>query len=145
MYPTDRRTHRQIFIHAWHKAAGGQPLEPIEAQIVEILRQHPEYLPLIEAEDDALDRDFSPEQGEQNPFLHLGLHLAIQEQVGIDQPVGIRQLYLDLAQRSGDAHQTEHRIMECLVDALWRLQRNQGSFSEQDYLDCIRGSGPKRG
>ncbi|EXJ15197.1 DUF1841 family protein [Imhoffiella purpurea] len=137
MLSADRQTHRRIFIQAWRKARQSEPLEPLERQIVEILQRHPEYQGLLETEDATLDKDFLPQQGETNPFLHLGLHLAILEQISIDQPAGIRQGYLDLAQGLGDAHQAEHRIMECLANALWRLQHDQGPFDEGDYLACI--------
>jgi len=137
MLAADRETHRRIFIRAWSKAKQSEPLEPLERQIVEILQQHPEYQGLLETPDASIDADFPPHQGRTNPFLHLGLHLAIQEQVGIDQPTGIRQRYLDLAQRFGDAHQAEHRMMECLTESLWKLQHDQRPFDEQAYLACI--------
>ncbi len=142
MLSSDRNSHRRVFIRAWGNARARQPLTPLEIQIVEILRQHPEYQPFLEADDNALDRDFSPEQGTSNPFLHLGLHLAILEQVSIDQPAGIRHLYQTLTQRTGDPHAAEHRLMDCLAEGLWTLQRGQQPFNEHDYLDCIkRGSG----
>ena len=37
----------------------------------------------------SLDRDWAPKGGETNPFLHLSLHLAVAEQLAIDQPAGI--------------------------------------------------------
>jgi len=137
MLAADRETHRRIFIRAWSKAKHSEPLEPLERQIVEILQQHPEYQGLLETPDVSIDKDFPSHQGQANPFLHLGLHLAIQEQVGIDQPAGIRQRYLELAQRLGDAHQAEHRMMECLTESLWKLQHDQRPFDERAYLACI--------
>ena len=141
MFSSDRNTHRRVFIHAWKKAKAKQPLEPLERRIVGILRQHPEYQPLLEEDENALDRDFSPEQGQTNPFLHLGLHIAIVEQLSLDQPTGIRQLYQNLARLTGDSHAAEHRIMECLGEGLWKLQHDQQPFNEQDYLECIRRIG----
>ncbi|AFL75241.1 DUF1841 family protein [Thiocystis violascens] len=141
MFSSDRNSHRDVFIQAWKKARAEQPLEPLERQIVGILRQHPEYQPFLEAEDSALERDFPPEQGEANPFLHLGLHMVILEQLSIDQPAGIRKLYRNLARRTGDAHEAEHRIMACLAESLWKLQHDRQPFNENDYLDCIRRAG----
>lgn len=141
MFSNDRQSHRRIFVAAWEKARTGQPLEPIEAQIVQILRQHPEYHALMSDAQTALEQDFLPEQGQSNPFLHLGLHIAVLDQLSIDQPAGIRRLYQDLLAKTGDPHETEHSIMECLGEALWTLQRNQAPFDEQTYLDCIKRAG----
>lgn len=141
MFSNDRRSHRRTFIDAWAKAQARQPLEPVEAQIVQVLGEHPEYHALMLDAEDALDRDFLPEQGESNPFLHMALHLTILEQVGIDQPAGIRLLYRKLVKATGDAHEAEHRIMECLAEALWRLQRNQTPFDERAYLECVKRAG----
>ncbi len=142
MFSSDRNAYRKVFVKAWRKAATSQPLEPLETRVVEILRQHPEYQPLLEGADMALEQDFSPEQGQSNPFLHMGLHLAILEQLSIDQPAGIRRLYQRLVQATGNAHEAEHRIMECLFEALWRLQRDQGPFDLRGYLECVELIGP---
>lgn len=141
MFSSDRNSHRSVFIRAWKKAKDKQPLEPLEIQIVEIVRQHPEYQALLEEEATALDLDFPPEQGQSNPFLHLGLHIAILEQLSIDQPTGIRHLYQNLAHRTGDTHAAEHQIMECLVESLWKLQHDRQPFDERDYLECVKRVG----
>ncbi len=136
MFSTDRNSYRRIFIDAWTKAQTGQALEPIESQIVAVARQHPEYHAFLSNPDATLDQDFPPEQGTPNPFLHLALHLAILEQVSIDQPAGIRQRYQALASAIGDPHEAEHRIMECLAESIWSL-RHDGRFDEQAYLECV--------
>jgi hypothetical protein len=141
MFSNDRQSHRRTFITAWKKAQAGQPLEPVEAQIIQILRQHPEYHALMSDAEGVLDQDFEPESGQSNPFLHMGLHIAVLDQLSIDQPAGIRTLYQRLSERTGDPHEAEHRIMECLAEALWTLQRNGTSFDARTYLDCIKGAG----
>ncbi|QGU32401.1 DUF1841 family protein [Thermochromatium tepidum] len=137
MFSTDRQTHRRIFLEAWRKAKAQAPLGPIESQIVELMRRHPEYWPFLEDGTRALDQDFPPELGQTNPFLHLGLHLAILEQLSIDQPRGIRERYQRLLTHLGDPHQVEHAIMECLAESLWRVQHQRLPFDEAGYLDCI--------
>lgn len=141
MFSEDRQTHRQTFIDAWAKARSNQPLEPLEAQIVQILQMHPEYKGLLEDPDSVLDRDWLPEQGESNPFLHLGLHIAILEQLSVDRPAGIRRLHQNLAAATGDVHEAEHRIMECLVEALWRVQHDDKPFNDKAYLKCVKRAG----
>ncbi|WP_204318325.1 DUF1841 family protein [Serratia marcescens] len=44
----------------------------------------------------------SVELGETNPFLHMGLHLAVREQVATDRPQGIRTVYTKLIEKYQD-------------------------------------------
>lgn len=143
MFSSDRKAHRRIFTEAWRKALNAQPLEPLEIRIVEILRLHPEYQPLLESGEDALERDFHPDGGETNPFFHLGLHLAILDQVSIDQPHGIRSIYAELRANLSDSHALDHHMMDCLAQALWLAQQGNGVFDERGYLDCVRRIGQR--
>lgn len=144
MFSNNRETYRQVFIDAWRKAQTAQPISPLEGQIVDILRRHPHYQSLLDQGQDLVAQEYHPERGEANPFLHLGLHLAVIEQLSIDQPPGIRQQYQDLLQSLGDPHQVEHSIMACLTRELQTLQHQQQSFSEQRYLECLRQIGGAR-
>lgn len=138
MFTQDRDGMRRFFIDAWRKARGGSPLEPLEHQIAGLVHNHPEYQALLEAPDVALSRDFPPEGGEGNPFLHLSLHLAILEQVSTDRPPGILTAYRRITARTGDSHQAEHQIMECLAQALWEAQRAGRPPDEPAYLECVQ-------
>jgi len=91
--------------------------------------------------EEALDRDWDPRAGEANPFLHLALHLAIVEQLGLDRPAGIRALHRNLSREMGDTHEAEHRIVECLARALWRAQHDGKGFDAKSYLKCIKRVG----
>ena len=141
MPSADRQTHRRAFIEAWAKTQADQPLEPVEAQIVQIARMHPQYQGYLTDPDRTLDQDFSPESGEGNPFLHMGLHIVILEQLSIDRPAGIRRLHQNLVTATGDLHEADHRIMECLAEGLWRLQHDLKPFNDQAYLKCIKRAG----
>ncbi len=134
----DRSGLRRMYLAAWRRWQNRQPLEPLENQIVAVLELHPEYQPQIEDEDSALDRDYGPEQGQTNPFLHMGLHLAVREQIGTDRPAGIRRLHELMLHRHGDAHEVEHRMMDCLAEALWQSQRSGLPPDEPAYLEALR-------
>ncbi len=133
-----REQMRRMYLESWRKFSARQPLEPLEAQIAAVIAEHPEYLAWIEAGDAALAAEFSPESGRQNPFLHMGLHLAIREQVATDRPRGIAEIHRALAARLGDAHAAEHAMLEPLAEALWEAQRSQRMPDEQAYLDKLR-------
>ena len=141
MFPADRQTHRSTFLEAWAKACAGQPLAPVEAQIVQIARMHPQYQIYLTDPERNLDRDFSPDAGEVNPFLHMGLHIAILDQLTVDQPAGVRRLHQQLVATTGDVHEADHRLMQCLAEGLWRLQRDPQPFNEKAYLKCIKRAG----
>jgi len=138
MFTNDRTQMRKVFTEAWRKQQEGLPMEPLEKIIAQIVQQHPEYHKLIENPDTALDKDFLPEGGQTNPFLHLGMHISIQEQIGTNRPAGIRDLYQQLAHSVGDAHEAEHQIMECLGRMLWEAQRNNRMPDENAYLKQVK-------
>lgn len=138
MFPQDRTTLRQMYAEAWRKHVAREPLDPLQAAIADVVALHPEYHATISGDESTLDRDYSPESGETNPFLHLGLHLGIREQIGTNRPAGIREVHQQLVTRCGDPHEAEHQIMECLAEAIWSAQRNNTTPDEQVYLSRLR-------
>ena len=71
-----------------------------------------------------------------NPFLHLSLHLAIEEQIAIDQPRGIRARYETLAAKTSE-HDAKHAVLECLGETIWQAQRLGKPLDETSYLECL--------
>jgi len=130
---------REFLFEAWRKHGEGMPLTPLEDIAAQLIVQHPEYHPVLEDRERYLDRDWKPEGGETNPFLHLQMHLAIEEQLSIDQPPGIRAAVEALARRLDSLHSARHAVMECLAEMVWNAQRHGAAFDNAAYLDCIRG------
>lgn len=133
----NREQLRRMYLEAWRKYSAQQPLEPLERQIAVIVAEHREYVPLLESQA-MTEADFTPEGGRENPFLHMGLHLAIRDQVATDRPAGIAAIHRDLTQRLGDAHSAEHAMLEPLAEALWEAQRAGRMPDEQRYLERLR-------
>lgn len=129
---------RRMYLEAWRKHLEGRPLQPLEDQLVRVIEQHPEYQTIVSGGEEMLEQDFTPETGQVNPFLHMGMHLAIREQVGTDRPRGIALVYRELAGRLGDALEAEHRMIDCLGEALWRSQRSGSPPDEAAYLEALR-------
>jgi len=129
---------RQAYVDAWRKRRERLPTEPVEAQIADVIELHPEYHARLEGDAQSLEHDFSPEGGESNPFLHMGLHLAVRDQVATDRPPGIRAAYATLAARHSSPHDAEHILIEYLAEALWNAQRSGTAPDEVAYLDRIR-------
>lgn len=139
LQPTDRAGSRRLFFEVWRKTQAGEPLSALEGIVAEVIHLHPEYHALLSGDPQrALDRDWLPEAGETNPFLHMGLHVAIREQLSIDRPPGVKSAYTALLKRYSDPHATEHAMLECLAEALWRGQREGRLPDEQAYLACLQ-------
>ena len=137
LYGSDRDDLRRAWMDAWSKARAGQPLEPMERLLADVIAEHPEHHPALESPS-ALESEFSPEAGGTNPFLHMGLHVAIREQLTTDRPPGVRTLYAELLPRYADAHRLEHALMECLAETLWDAQREGTAPDESRYLGRVR-------
>ncbi|MCF6254905.1 MAG: DUF1841 family protein [Gammaproteobacteria bacterium] len=144
MFGQDRNQLRQMYFDAWRKQQGGELMQPLEAMIAEVIVLHPEYHTLLEQGEDALDKDFLPEVGETNPFMHMGMHIAIREQLATDRPSGIALAHKKLLLRSQDVHEVEHQIMECLGESLWEAQRNNHAPDESQYLQCVQQRANKK-
>lgn len=131
IFGQDRGELRRMYADAWQKQLAAAPLTPLEAQIVAVIAEHPEYHAALAGD---LAQDYSVEGGATNPFLHMGLHLGIREQVATDRPAGIAAVYRRLAARLGDTHSAEHRMLDCLAEALWEAQRRHCAPDEAVYL-----------
>ncbi|HVW67506.1 MAG TPA: DUF1841 family protein [Steroidobacteraceae bacterium] len=129
---------RLRYLEAWRKYRAQAPLEPLEAQLAAVIAEHPEYVTWLEAGESALTAEFTPEGGRENPFLHMGLHLAIREQVATNRPPGIAEVHQRLSARLGGAHEAEHAMLEKLAEALWEAQRLGRVPDEQAYLEQLR-------
>ncbi len=132
-----REQLRRTYTEAWRRHLQRAPLSPLDALIVEVLELHPQYQPIVEDADEALALETGAGDAE-NPFLHLGLHLAVREQVSVDRPPGVRELLRTLQRANGDAHAAEHVLMEALGETLWEAQRNGRVPDEQLYLALAR-------
>ncbi|MDX1812858.1 MAG: DUF1841 family protein [Gammaproteobacteria bacterium] len=137
LFTQDRNQLRQVFFQAWQKARAGTPLEPMEQVIANVIEQHPEYHSFFENFSN-LQKDYLPEMGETNPFLHISMHLSIYEQIVIDQPRGTKAEYERLMSEYKDPHDVEHHMMDCLGEMIWKAQRENRAPNENDYLDCLR-------
>ena len=135
IFGQDRNELRRMYADAWRKHTAEEPLSGLEAQIAAVVAEHPEYHDAVTGD---LDKEFTVAGGETNPFLHMGLHLGIREQVATNRPAGIRAVFEQLAASLGDAHEAEHRMLDCLAETLWTAQREQRPPDELQYLESLR-------
>lgn len=142
MFNPSKDDVRRFFCDAWRKHRDGTLLSPIEAAALDWMLKHPEYQHAFEDVEAALAREYSVDGGRVNPFLHLSMHLAIAEQLSIDQPPGVRDVFNTLVARRGDEHAAMHQMMECLGEVVWSAQRAGATVPPDQmtarYLDCLR-------
>ena len=138
MFSPSQQDVRRFLCEAWRKQRAGEVLAPIEALAANWIAEHPEHHADLADVEAALAAVYTVDEGRTNPFLHLSMHLSIAEQVGIDQPRGIRQAFERLAARRGSAHAAHHEIMECLGEMIWTSQRSGLPPDGEAYVDCVR-------
>ena len=136
IFGQDRSELRKMYIDAWQKRVDGLSMTALESQIADVIAMHPEYHGALSA--DGLDKDYTPEARETNPFLHMSLHLSLREQLATDRPGGISALFGELARRLGEAHTAEHQMIDCLAETLWEAQSQNQAPDEQRYLERLQ-------
>jgi len=132
-----REALRKRYIEAWRRRREGLPLEPLDAAIADVIELHPEYQALL-SDGDSVEQAFSVEEGRTNPFLHMGLHLALREQLATRRPAGIEHIHAALARKFGSTHDAEHRMIDALAETLWEAQRRRLPPDELAYLERLR-------
>jgi Domain of unknown function (DUF1841) len=135
IFGQDRDELRGMFAAAWRKRCAGEVMSPLETQIAQVVANHPEYHDDVTGD---LDRDFPVEGGRSNPFLHMALHLGIREQVATDRPAGVREVFERVAAASGNPHDAEHRLIDCLAETLWEAQGRGEAPEDTAYLERLR-------
>lgn len=139
MFIQDRDSGRQFFFQVWEKYKEQKiQLEALEQLVLGVILEHPEYHGFLEDQEEGLRREFTPEMGQSNPFLHMSMHIALKEQISTNRPPGIKVLYQELLHSNPDNHKLEHKMMECLGEAMWSAQRNNSMPNEQAYMESLR-------
>jgi hypothetical protein len=138
MFNPSRNEVRQFLIDAWAKRRESMPATPLETLAADLIAAHPEYHALLESGEKAIEREWLPEDGETNPFLHLSMHLSIREQVSIDQPAGVAAHHQRLSNSLGSTLEAEHVMMDCLGEMIWHAQRHQSAPDPAIYLNCLK-------
>ena len=138
MFQPSQYDVRRFFCAAWRRSQAGEPLVAMDALAAGWIEQHPEYHADLADEAAALAAVYTVEDGRTNPFLHLSMHLTIEEQCSIDQPRGIRQAVQLLAMRRGSLHEAHHEVMDCLGEMIWTSQRSGLPPDGLAYLEAVR-------
>jgi len=137
IFNPSRDDARKFLFESWRKFQAKEVLTPLEDIVAQLIVKHPEYHTILEDVDRYQDKDYQPEKGDTNPFLHLMMHLTIEEQISIDQPAGVRKHFTRLTQKFGSEHDAQHQIMDCLGEMMWQAQRNKTQPDATIYIACL--------
>jgi len=137
LYNPSRDQARQFLFDAWAKFKQNAPLTDLEKIAVEVIQMHTEYHAILDAPERHMNKQYFPEMGETNPFLHISLHLSVIEQVSINQPIGISDVYAKLLKKYSDKHLAQHDLLECLAETIWHSQRNNLPLDSAHYLNLL--------
>lgn len=137
LFNPSRDEARLFLFESWRKHHAGELLTPLEDLTVQLIGKHPEYHEVFDRPKQYQQQDYQPEQGATNPFLHLMMHLTIEEQISIDQPPGIRAQFVRLTHKLESEHDAQHRMMECLGEMIWQAQRNGTQPDAAIYFSCL--------
>lgn len=137
MFNPSREQVRDFFFETWRKYRASEDLAGLEVVALDIALLHPEYHPVLDQPERFRDQEYFPELGETNPFLHMSLHMALEEQLSIDQPRGVTSRFEQLVRRAGDRHTALHEAIECLAEMVWRAQRDAATPDAETYLDNL--------
>ena len=138
LFNPSRDEVRDFFFEAWAKAKATQPLTDLEKIALDVMHMHPEYHAILENPELFRHQNYFPEFGETNPFLHMSLHLSIHEQLSINQPIGIAEIYTQLKLKHQNVHDAQHAILECLAETIWLAQRNNSGMDSAHYLQLLQ-------
>ena len=137
MFKPSRDEARNFLFESWRKRREGALLTPLEDLTAQLIEKHPEYQELLAAPERYQDKDYAPEHGATNPFLHLMMHLTIEEQISINQPCGIHDHFKRPTHKYESEHNAQHAMMECLSEMIWQAQRNHTAPDAAIYLSCL--------
>lgn len=138
LFNPSRDEVREFFFSTWQKFKQNNPLSPLEKIALSVIHMHPEYHPILDAPERYKQQEYFPEFGETNPFLHMSLHLSIQEQISINQPIGIVSIYEKLRLNHQDEHLAQHDILDCLAECIWSAQKNNTSLDANYYVQLLQ-------
>lgn len=129
---------RNFFFDTFAKANQQQTLSDLEKMAYSVIMEHPEYHVVLRDREKYLNYNWLPDAGETNPFLHLSMHMSIWEQLSIDQPIGVKALYLEICEQTGDEHEAQHQVLDCLAEMVWQAQYSNMQPDPNIYLSCLR-------
>jgi hypothetical protein len=137
---TLRKLNRERIHSIWELAKNGNLdiLTGEEGRYAEVMLEHEEeYFNQFEMADLTYNYQYDPDT-EENPFLHIALHVVVENQLEAGQPTEVYQFYDSMRKRKCSHHDAIHLIAALLAPLIViALQRN-GAPDEELYRSLLR-------
>ncbi|MBY0379421.1 MAG: DUF1841 family protein [Burkholderiales bacterium] len=137
MFNPNQTDVRNFFFDTFEKNTTHANLTDLEKIALSVILEHPEYENYLSNREKYTNYQWCPESGENNPFLHMSLHVNVIEQLLINQPHGIVESYQKLCLKFGDKHNASHELMDCIIEIVWQAQCNNTPPDVNIYFTCI--------
>ena len=137
----DRAQNRKLFHMLWERAQNDDfaGLDDEQRRIAEALKLHAdEYHNVFEFSDVVPDREFDPQKGEVNPFLHISIHAAVQAQLEAKDPIEVLQFYNAMRKKKCSHHDALHLILTILAPLMFRTMKSLMPFDNNRYLSLLK-------
>lgn len=134
-----RSLNRQRMYEIWQQAKTGN-LESLseEAQLIgKLMLEHEEYHNHFEFADALEDYQFDPENS-VNPFLHITIHVVVENQLKLKEPIEAYQFYNSMRKKKVSHHETIHLIGNILGPLLFQVLKRNEPFDNNLYKRLLK-------
>ncbi len=130
--PQNPQQVRSYFYNSWQKHQKKELLTDLEKLICDCIILHPEYHSIL-SNAESVNKNY---ELKDNPFFHLSMHLTILEQVNINQPIGIANIFHSLSNKYS-RHDAIHLMINCLQITLANTNPDNIKDVEKNYLSKL--------
>lgn len=123
--------YRVFFLQAWKKHLQGSKLSDLESQVRDVLLLYPQYISELNQ-----DKTYPLED---NPYIQMGLHLTVWDQVRTNRPEGIRPWFLE-ACVANSQKEVEQLMLMVLRQTVYVSYQAGNLPCEQKYLNILKNS-----
>lgn len=134
-----RSLNRQYMYEIWQHAKANDldQLSEEEQQIGKLMLEHEEYHNQFEFADALEDYQFDPESG-VNPFLHISIHVIVENQLKSKQPIEAYQFYNSIRRKKVSHHETIHLIGNIFAPLMFQVLKRKEPFDNELYQQLLK-------
>ena len=135
-----RVMQRERMHELWEKAKAGdvEELDEEERRLAKIMLEHEdEFFNVFEFADVTADHEYDPDT-ESNPFLHISIHLAIENQLESKDPIEALQFYNAMRQKKYPHHDTLHLMAMIFIPFMFHTMQDNVPFDLDLYKKLLK-------
>ena len=135
------RAFSRDYLHKiWIKAKSGdmEGLSSEELRLAQIMKDHEDdFFNEFEFSDLTSDHEYDPDT-EVNPFLHVYLHSAVENQLAEREPIEVFQFYNAMRKKKCSHHDSIHLIGAILAPLMFSVIEEQRPFDIDTYKHLLK-------